>query len=522
MMDKTINVNIAGTLFRIDEEAFVFLRDYLQSINNRLRNVQGGLEIVEDIELRIAEIFNSNKGLAGVITRENIETMISIIGKPEDFDIKEDGTESYEFSAQKKRMYRNPDDSIISGVCGGIGAYVNTDPVLFRILFVIFTAFFGIGLFIYLALWIALPVANTDSRKKEMYGNANYSSRRQHLRPDGGKEEPRSYSDYKGSSTVSNAINEIFRAIGRVFYIVMRIFLIIIGITLVLTGFMLIITFIVIFVFKYPGGFSTGAFDLNIIHLSDFLNYIVTPSVAPWIITLTLIAIILPLIAFIYWGVKMIFWFNARDGIYNLTGLVLWFITVAALSIILFSEGVSFSETAKTSSKQIVSDSPEILYLKTGKKISDLNYDKELLLTEHGYDVLISEKKNEIYIRPCLKINKSDDDSFMVDLRKRSSGRSRIEARKKTEDLLYNYRIEGDTLLIDEYFIIPSGRKWSADNIGINIYIPEGTIITADRELEVYFSKYRRSNRNDDDNSLSETGDRSWILTEDGLKKFNN
>ena len=72
-------------------------------------------------------------------------------------------------------MYRNPDDTIISGVCGGIGAYLNTDPVLFRILFVLFTATFGIGFFIYLALWIALPLANTDSRKREMYGKSYQS-----------------------------------------------------------------------------------------------------------------------------------------------------------------------------------------------------------------------------------------------------------------------------------------------------------------------------------------------------------
>ena len=66
-MDKTININLGGILFQIDEEAFRKLRDYLQSINNRFGNSQGGNETIEDIELRIAEIFQSQKGLAGVI-----------------------------------------------------------------------------------------------------------------------------------------------------------------------------------------------------------------------------------------------------------------------------------------------------------------------------------------------------------------------------------------------------------------------------------------------------------------------
>src|SRR5665647_2570424 len=72
-------------------------------------------------------------------------------------------------------MYRNPDDSIISGVCGGLGAYLDTDPVLFRILFVV-SAMFGIGLFVYVFLWIALPVARTDSQKGEMFGYSHHSA----------------------------------------------------------------------------------------------------------------------------------------------------------------------------------------------------------------------------------------------------------------------------------------------------------------------------------------------------------
>ncbi len=127
-MDKTLNINLGGNLFQIDEDAFKILRDYLQAINNRFRNVQGGLETIEDIEIRIAEIFQSQKGLAGVITKDNVEAMISIIGKPEDFDQDDNVVEQQIYTGQKRRMYRNPDDTIISGVCGGIGAYLNVDP----------------------------------------------------------------------------------------------------------------------------------------------------------------------------------------------------------------------------------------------------------------------------------------------------------------------------------------------------------------------------------------------------------
>ena len=71
-MDKTININLGGSMFQIEEDAFRTLRDYLQAINERLRNVEGGLETIEDIESRIAEIFQSQKSMAGVLSMENV------------------------------------------------------------------------------------------------------------------------------------------------------------------------------------------------------------------------------------------------------------------------------------------------------------------------------------------------------------------------------------------------------------------------------------------------------------------
>ena len=48
-MDKTININLGGSLFKIDEDAFNILRDYLQSINNRFANIQGGITDRRDL-----------------------------------------------------------------------------------------------------------------------------------------------------------------------------------------------------------------------------------------------------------------------------------------------------------------------------------------------------------------------------------------------------------------------------------------------------------------------------------------
>ncbi len=520
-MDKTININLGGTLFQIDEDAFLILRDYLQSINNRLRNIQGGLETIEDIESRVAEIFQSQKGLAGVISKENVEAMISIIGKPEDFDINEGEADTPLNTSQRKRLYRDPDDTIISGVCGGLGAYLNTDPVLFRILFAVTSLIFLTGFFVYIVLWIAVPVADSESRKREMSGNAYFASRRQVTRSRKGSD----YSNYEDnySSRVEGAFSEILNVIGKFFYILLRIFLIITGVIFTLTGFLSILTFIMVFVFKYPGAFSTDEFDISLIYFPDFLNYIVSPGIAPWIIVLTVIALMLPMLALIYWGVKMIFWFKARDGVVSLICLVIWVLCITTLAIMLFNEGISFAETARSSSEEIITQPPDTLYVMSYHKLSDRNIDKELSIKEEGYSVYINEEEKELYIRPYLNIRSSDGDDARIDIRKRSSGRSELDALRKTEGLLYDYRIKGDTLLLDEYFTITAERKWSADNVGINLYVPEGTIIKIDRAVgNLFHDRYYNRYDNDFGTSRWNSGTRTFILNEDGLEFVNN
>jgi phage shock protein PspC (stress-responsive transcriptional regulator) len=521
MMDKTININIAGSLFRIDEEAFSILRDYLQAINNRFRNVRGGAETVEDIETRIAEIFLSQKGIAGIITLNNVESMISIIGKPEDFDNNDTEPVTYqEYTSMKKRMYRNPDDTIISGVCGGIGAYLNTDPVLFRILFVIFSLSFGIGFFLYIALWIALPPANTDNRKREMYGKS-YQSAMSFIKHTDGTNTAESSAYNKGyynTSKLGSALNEIFRAVGRVLYIVLRIILILFGISFVLIGSLVILTFVMLLVFKYPFSISSGGLDMNLIYFSDFMKYIINPALVPWIVALSLLILVIPMIALIYWGVKMIFWFRAKDAIFSLVGFVLWIMLISILAVIIFNEGISFAETATSSTQKIFPHTPGILYIKAGNKVSDLKFEKELTFGEEGYNILMNDDRKELYIRPYLKVYNSENAGSKVELRKRSSGRNEIDAMKKTEDLTYNFSLNGDTLFLDEYFTIPSGRKWSADNIGVNIYVPEGTVFNLDKaSRKLLHSHFWKDYYESGDYIRQDSDNRLWKLTEDGL-----
>jgi phage shock protein PspC (stress-responsive transcriptional regulator) len=55
------------------------------------------------------------------------------------------------------RLYRSTTDKVIGGVCGGLGDYLNIDPVIVRIAFVLLAVFGGSGVLVYIILWIVIP-----------------------------------------------------------------------------------------------------------------------------------------------------------------------------------------------------------------------------------------------------------------------------------------------------------------------------------------------------------------------------
>lgn len=521
-MDKTIKINLGGSLFQIDEEAYKILRRYLQDIDDRLKNTQGGAETIEDLELRIAEIFNSQGAASAVISKENVEAMMAIIGKPEDFDTGDEPAGEQTArprSTGSKKLYRNPDDLILSGVCGGLAPFLNIDAVWIRLAFIIFTFFFFIGPLVYLALWIALPTARSDAQKREMYGRndfRSYLANTSYPATSGVLAEP-------AVSGAGHAINEIFRAIGKVLFIFLRIFLIIIGIVFVIGGFITLVSYIMIFFLDFPGYFSTGAVGVKLFYLPDFLSYIVNPAVAPWLMFLLSIIIILPLLALIYWGVKMIFWFRAKDGIISLTALVVWVISLAVFSILLFNEGVGFAEMSGSVSEEVIGKAPRDLYITADKKVENLKFDKDITF-DRDYTVFLNDATKEIHITIDLDVNPSSDESLSVRLRKRATGRSKTDATRKARELIYNYSVSTDTISIDEYFSLPEGSKWSVNDVELDLFIPEGTNVHFDKTTREMFSRRFENQRHGWDNDDYEyygtdSNEYTWVMTEDGLKK---
>ena len=173
-MKKTFTVNLAGLVYNIDEDAYNKLKDYLNAIESFLSDENERKEIMNDIETRISELLNEKiSNVRAVITIEDINEIIKIMGEPDDFrdedESKKTKSTTYGYRSYR-RIYRDPDNRIIGGVCSGLAAYWRIDPTIVRVIFIILCIFGGSGLLIYLILWIIIPEAKTTAQKLEMRG----------------------------------------------------------------------------------------------------------------------------------------------------------------------------------------------------------------------------------------------------------------------------------------------------------------------------------------------------------------
>lgn len=179
-MKKIININLSGRVIPIEDAAYESLQRYIESLRRYFVAEEGRDEIINDIESRIAELMNDKvrKG-ATAVTEADMDEIIGSMGRVEDFEATEGAeTEStagnsfaYAQATDKNgkqrfsgRLYRDSSDKMIGGVCAGISNYVNVDPAIIRLLFAIITfGGFGMGVFIYIVLWIVLPTRDLET-----------------------------------------------------------------------------------------------------------------------------------------------------------------------------------------------------------------------------------------------------------------------------------------------------------------------------------------------------------------------
>ncbi|MDD2293368.1 MAG: PspC domain-containing protein [Bacteroidales bacterium] len=174
-MKKVINVGIGGRSFTIDEDAYRKLDAYLNNFRTKAHMGCQTKEVMDDLEMRIAELFEQELGSKSeVVNLALVNKVISQLGMPDGSAgdggySTNDNKEQYQATGTK-RFYRDPDNNIIGGVCSGLAAYFNIDIVLVRILFVIALLLGSAGFWAYIIFWIVAPKAVTAAQKCEMRG----------------------------------------------------------------------------------------------------------------------------------------------------------------------------------------------------------------------------------------------------------------------------------------------------------------------------------------------------------------
>ncbi|MDR2937093.1 MAG: PspC domain-containing protein [Rikenellaceae bacterium] len=177
-MKKTTNINLGGSPFIVDEDAYAILKGYLDDIADRLTADRD--EVMEDVEGRMAEIFTANLSLrAQVVNATTVNRAIAVIGRPEEFGDHYHKARDYTRGEEPRsedrphKLYRSIDDRIVGGVCSGLARYMDIDITLVRVICVLLFFPGGLSLWVYIIMWIVIP------RAPQVGGYGRYDNRRE-------------------------------------------------------------------------------------------------------------------------------------------------------------------------------------------------------------------------------------------------------------------------------------------------------------------------------------------------------
>ena len=272
-MKKTLTVNLGGTVYHIDEDAYRLLDDYLNNLRLHFRKQEGADEIVNDMENRIAELFSEKIMMdKQVITIADVEEVITRMGRPEDFGDTSEESESenkskktgnnqtYTHTTTPRRCFRDPDNKMLGGVAAGLAAYLGWDPTLVRVIMVvlIFLPYCPM-VFLYLACWIFIPEARTAAEKLSMRGEAVTVENIGKTVTDGFERVADGVNNYMNSGKPRTFLQKIGDAFVALVAFILKLFLIALAIVFCPVLFVLAVVFVALVVVVIAVAIGGGA-----------------------------------------------------------------------------------------------------------------------------------------------------------------------------------------------------------------------------------------------------------------------
>ena len=521
-MNKTININLGGFFFHIDETAYQKLKRYLEAISKSLSDdPQGKNEIIADIEARISELLSEKITDARQVVNEgDIDEIINIMGQPEDYSDSEETYNQSSYSYERnystgKKLFRDPDDKFLGGVASGLAYYIGIDVIWIRL--VLLALFFGagFGFLIYIILWILLPEAKTTAEKLQMEGTpinidniekkirdefknvsenvkdvANTASEK--IKAGANEITDKVNKNFSGKARKNNVVEDFFSTIGKIILFFFKIIGKFIGFILVVVAASVILSLII-------SGFSVGSLEFLGLD-NEFLRYppfFYNSTLPIWLLTIAVFILVgIPFLLLFILGLRILS--SSVRKLSKATSLTLLGLWLAALLTLIFT-GLEFGTSHATNGTFVKKESfslvaNDTLTLKVANN-DDLVYRHNLRRSTQIEEVEI-EGKNYIYSNYVkVDIQKSKDNSPYIIVEKDSRGANTNAAKKNAEAIKYNYNFLDDkTLVLDGYFLSEFKNMWKEEQVKITVFLPENVNIYIDNTAKnfLYYTKNKQ------------------------------
>lgn len=497
-MNKTVNINLAGTFFHIDEDAYGKLTRYLNAIKRSFSDPQGRDEIIKDIEARIAELFSEKiDSKKQVITMKELDEVIAIMGQPEDYAIGDDdytgASSDFQSESQSKgykKLFRDPDNKYIGGVSSGLGHYIGLDAIWIRLIWILLTIFSsGTFILIYIIFWILVPEAVTTADKLTMRGEpVNISNIEKKFKETydnvADKVKNADYDQY--GKKIKTGTDNFFDSIGKVLMALFTVFVKFIGVIIIIVAAATLISlFIGLFITGISGFFGSW--------YTDFFHIINDTVIPIWLLSVfVFFAIAIPFFFLFILGLKILIDNLKSIGkVAKLTLLGLWIISVLSLisvGIIQTVERSNEGSTVQVNELNIAKGDTLFLQMQ-----GNAHYEKDVIRSG-GFNLKYNENDEQvIYSNNIRLIVRSTKDSLAsLYVNKKARGREYLEAKNRAETISYNYVFDNNTLKLDGYFLTDVNDKYRDQQIEITLYLPVGSYLYAENNT---YSFHRNTSR---------------------------
>jgi phage shock protein PspC (stress-responsive transcriptional regulator) len=527
-MKKTFTINISGSIFHIDEDAYEKLQKYLHMLNRHFGAVIEGQEILQDIEARIAELLiekTSNK--VEVITDVMVDEVIARMGKPEDF--MEPGEEEASTQTQaeaplegeqkmRRRLYRDGDSRVLGGVCSGMGAYFNIDLVILRVIFVL--AFFlsaGTAMIVYIVLWIAVPKAKTTAQRLEMKGKEATVSNIEKSIKEEMNEVGENYNKFINSPSNDKGQSRIERfgdVVTSVLKVVLRVVVLLFGAALIIGGIVGLIGFVTSIAVGHSimhGGPWNFGWDSDI-NMTGLLEHFVSPGA--YTISLIAISVLIgiPILLILFVGTKLLFRYKTNNKLIGLGTFGLWLVALITLIVVSVNQVGHFGkQTSQTITQKVDCTTCKTIYLETTDDLYESMIEDHISLDR--MKIAMVNGKEKLLGHPRFTVEKSSTGEYLLLIKKRARGSSTEDAQKNVEQIEYNFSQKDSTLKFDPYYFLKENSKWREQEVSMILKVPEGKSVYLNNNLTDIIYDIENVDNMWDGDMVGKT----WTMTADGL-----